>query len=441
MTSPTMAHSPYRGLRQLRPGGRPLSPDEARERAYRHRVYWAWGLLFLNVVTFYKGTWNGLPLIFPIPSFIGKILTQGSLPVSLLLAISVNRRLLIRPNVFLGLLTLLVAEAVISGVNPAAGSFIGTTYRTCRLAGFVATLWLLTPLWDRRDLLLVKCHLASLFAVLGTVLLGLLLSPGRALAQGRLSGELWPITPVQVSDYAAVALGIIIVLWFCGLARRRLMLVAAIGVTVMLLLTHTRTELVALAAGILVAGLRLFTVRARVRRVFATVSLVVAVAIVAFSSELTTWLVRGESSQELTNLSGRTTVWSGVLSDPRDRFQVIFGFGLSNKGFGGLPIDSSWIAGYYDLGLIGAGIVGAMLLFVFTTAYFRPNSPRIAVALFLVVYLMVTSYTETGLSDASAYLLELALAASLLTPPRDAVPQLPSSEWLIEPSAAERSWA
>ena len=219
------------------------------------------------------------------------------------------------------------------------------------------------------------------------------------------------------------------------------MLAAAIGLAVMLFLTHTRTELVALAAGIIVAGLRLFTVRARVRRVFAAVCLVVAVAVIAFSGEVTTWLIRGENSQELTDLSGRTTVWSGVLSEPRDRFQVIFGYGLSNKGFGGLPIDSTWIAGYYDLGLIGVGIVAAMVLFVFTTAYFRPNSPRIAVALFLVVYLMVTSYTETGLSDASAYLLELALAASLLTPSRGAAHQLPSSEWLTEPSAAERSWA
>ena len=40
-----------------------------------------------------------------------------------------------------------------------------------------------------------------------------------------------------------------------------------------------------------------------------------------------------------------------------------------------------------------------------------------ALALFLVTYCLVASFTETGLSDASAYLLELALAASLLVPP------------------------
>ena len=50
-----------------------------------------------------------------------------------------------------------------------------------------------------------------------------------------------------------------------------------------------------------------------------------------------------------------------------------------------------------------------------------PSSSRAgnarALALFLVTYLWSPSYTETGLSDASMYLLELALAASLLVPP------------------------
>jgi len=67
-------------------------------------------------------------------------------------------------------------------------------YRTCRLAEFVAILWLLSPLSERRDLLFVRCHLKALAVVLGSVLLGFLVAPGRALAEGRLSGEFWPIT-------------------------------------------------------------------------------------------------------------------------------------------------------------------------------------------------------------------------------------------------------
>ena len=79
-------------------------------------------------------------------------------------------------------------------------------------------------------------------------------------------------------------------------------------------------------------------------------------AIIAFSSVLTTWLARGENTQQLSELTGRTTVWSAVLNMPRDWFQVIFGFGLSNKASNGLPIDSHWLAAYQDLGLAGVAI-------------------------------------------------------------------------------------
>lgn len=402
---------------QARRVARSARPAEAYDRALRRRVGLAWGLVFLNVVTFYKGTWNGLPLIVPIPSAAGKVITQGALPAGLLVAWSTNRRMLIRPNVWLSLLTLMLIEALISGIHP-IGHLTGTFYRTVRFGEFVATLWLLSPLFNRRDLLLVRCQLMSLFVVLGSVFLGLLVAPNRALAQGRLSGEFWPITPVQVADYAAVALGLVIVLWFCGEApsRRTLAIVAVTGT--MLILTHTRTEVIALMAGLLVAGLSMFTARARVRKLFAGVGLTVSVAVIAFSSVLTTWLARGQNAQELTGLTGRTNVWTSVLAFPRDWFQVIFGFGLSNNGSpsSGLPIDGNWLASYEDLGLAGVAIVATLLLFVLVNAYFQPGSERRALALFLVTYLLVTSFTETGLSDASAYLLELALAASLLVP-------------------------
>ncbi len=103
---------------QARRAARLARPAEADDRMIRIRVGLAWALVFLNVVTFYKGTWNQLPLIIPIPSKIGQLMTQGALPVALLLAWSVNRRMVIRPNVFLSLLTLLLIEAFISALNP-----------------------------------------------------------------------------------------------------------------------------------------------------------------------------------------------------------------------------------------------------------------------------------------------------------------------------------
>lgn len=383
------------------------------ERRVLNRVRLSWALLFLNVLTFAAGTWNGLPLIVPIPATLGKVITQGALPAALLVALTVNRRLAIRPNVFLCLLTLLALEAVLSGTHP-AGHLVGTLYRTARLAGFVATLWALSPWWGRRDLLLLRFQLTCLGAVLGAVLLGLLIAPGRALDQGRLSGVFWPTPPTQVADFAAITIGLVVLLWLCHLLEGRVCLLVVTVVGAMLLLTHSRTELIAMTAGVFVGGLSIFMARARVRRLFASGAVLVSIVITAFSGVITSWLIRGESSQELTSLTGRTTVWEAVLKSPRDPFQVIFGYGLSNKSFNGFPVDSNWLAAYLDLGLIGVVISAMLVLFVFAAAYFAPRGPQRALALFLVTYLVVNSVTATGLSDASVAMVELALAASLL---------------------------
>ncbi len=389
----------------------PAEVAEARERWARRRVSLAWALLVLNVLTFYHVTWSGMPLILPIPSIIGKGVTQSSLPAALLLALSVNRRQIIRPNVFLCLVSLLVVEALITSLQ---AQHFGTIYRTFRLAGFVATLWMLTPWWGRRDLLLIRTHLRVMSVVLGSVLAGLLISPGSALGGGRLAGALWPTPPPQVAQFAAVSLGLVVVLWLSGLARGRITLLTVAAAGFILLMTHTRTALIAMAAGILVAGLSLFTANARVRKAFAIGGIVVSIGAITLSAVVTTWLARGQGTQQLTELTGRTNVWSDVLSTPRNWFEVIFGFGLSNKAFNGLPIDSNWLSSYFDLGLLGVIICATMLLFLLVAAYFQPRGAPRALALFLVTYCLVASFTETGFGDASTYLLELTLAASLL---------------------------
>jgi hypothetical protein len=384
-----------------------LAPAAARERWVRHRVGAVWGLLVLNAIG-YTG------LLVHIPSVVGKAITQGALPLALIVALTVNRRVIVRPNVFLCLVSLLVIEAILTSLQP---QYFGTLYRTFRFAEFVAALWLLSPWWGRRDLLLVRCHLASLSVILGSVLLGLLVAPGHALAEGRLSGALWSIPPTQVAHYAAVTTGLVVVLWLCRLLRGRVTLLVVIAAGIILLLTHTRTALVGLVAGILVAGLSLIVAKARVRKFFAAASVVVAIAIMTLSGVITTWLARGEGGKQLTELTGRTKVWGPLLALPRDKFQEIFGFGLSNNSFNGLPIDSNWLATYNDQGLFGVALWVTMLLFLFVTAYFQQRGAQRALALFLVTYCLVASFTETGLSQPSAYLLELTLAASLLVPP------------------------
>ena len=170
-------------------------------------------------------------------------------------------------------------------------------------------------------------------------------------------------------------------------------------------------------ASLLVAGLSLVVAKPRVRKLFAAVGAFAAVAVMTFSAALTTWLERGQSTQGLDNLTGRTEVWGPLLTFPRDKFQEIFGFGLSNASFNGFPIDSNWMSSYEQLGLFGVAICVIILIFLLMTAYFQPRGVRRALALFLITYCLVASFTEDGFTDVSPYLLDITLAASLLVPP------------------------
>jgi O-antigen ligase len=304
-------------------------------------------------------------------------------------------------------------EAIIACLQP---QHLGTVYRTFRLAEYVAGLWLLSPWWGRRDMLLVRCHMASLAVVQGTVILGLLVAPGHALAGHRLGGVLWGIPATEVAHYAAVTAGVAVVLWFGGMLPGRATLLITVAEGLVLVLTHTRTALIALVVGIIAAGLSLSVARVRVRRFFVAAGVIVLVVAAVGAGVLTTWLARGQSTQELTSLTGRTDFWSLVLNLPRTRFQEIFGFGLSNASFNGFPIDSNWLSSYQQEGLFGVVTCAIILLFLLVTAYFQEHGVRRALALFLITYALVASFTEDGFTDVSPYLLDLTLAASLLVP-------------------------
>src|SRR5690348_3821110 len=376
-----------------RPGAVPRDSAQARERSVRRRVGIAWALLFFNTLTYVPGG------LINLPSHIGKVLPQGALPLALLLVISVNPKLRLRPNVFLCLVTLLVVD---TAFTVAGAPHFGEIYRTLRLDAYVAALWLLTPWWGRRDMLLLRCQLGCLYVALGSVLLGLLVAPGHALAfHGRLGGVIWPMTATQVAQYAAVAAGLTMVLWLARLLSGRLTLVGVTFAVAILLLTHTRTALLALVAGILVAGLSLFTINARVRKIFAAGAVAVSIVVIALSGVVITWLARGENTQGLTTLTGRTNFWALVLNTPRTRFQEIFGFGLSNASINGHPIDSNWLAAYMQEGLFGVVVCAAILVWLLVTAFFQPRGVRRALALFLVTYCMLASFTEDTFTNAS----------------------------------------
>lgn len=380
----------------------------ARDRWLENRVWATWMLLTFNVLSFTPGL-----SIFPLPKTAGKAIAQGALFAALALAITCNKKLAIRPSFFMVLVSLLALECVFTEFT--AEFPFGTGYRTVRFLVFAIVMWLLTPFWGRKDMLLVRCHLKTLVGVMILQVVGLFVAPGRSLGN-RFAGVIWPIPGMQVAHYSAVLLGMTLILWFCGRISKRSAQILVPASMIVLVLTHTRTALVGAIAGIFVAGLSLIAAMPRVRRSFATVFVVGGTAWLIFSSEITAWMARGESTSGLETLTGRTKFWGPLLAYPRTHLQEIFGFGLNNASFNGLPIDSNWMLSYLQQGFWGITICALILIFLYSSASFAPRGVNRALALFFTTYCLVASFTEDGFTDPTTYLLDVFLAASLLVP-------------------------
>jgi hypothetical protein len=391
-------------------------PESTQFELRLRRVSLIWALLFFNVLAGSQGT------LLPVPHKVAQIMTQGALFVALMLALSINPKMQFRPNWFLGLYSVLAVNSLMMSVRLVS---LGTEYRSFRLIVFLLVLWLLTPWWGRRDLLILRSQVRFLTLILGSVVLGLLISPGKARPNGRLSGLIWPIPSTQVAHFAAELIGLMALLWICHLVSGRRTLLVLIPAMIVLVLTHTRTALIGMIIALVIAAVSLFLTRRRVRKTFAVVLLVVVVIGIPASTVLTHWLVRGQNSQQLSQLTGRTKAWTLVLSNHRPITNVIFGNGLSNGSVSGLSnpaddgaaIDSSWVLIWQDQGIVGEVLVATTLLLLLICALFRARGPTRALALYLIVYCLVAGISESGLGAASQYLLDLTVAASLITFP------------------------
>ncbi|MFG2121097.1 O-antigen ligase domain-containing protein [Streptomyces sp. NPDC048710] len=376
-----------------------------------------WGLLILNTL----GS-AGAKTIVPLPRSLIQMVTMGSLVAAFALALVVNLRLRIRASAYVFLLTLLLVESVISSANLESG--FGALFRCARLALFVGTLWLLSRWWDG-GLTFVRHHIRMYLAVLGSVAAGLVASPGAAMPDlygGRLVGALWPLTPPQIGQYAAVIIGLTVLLVLGRRTDRTSAAVVIVPSLVLLALTHTRTATLGLLIGLALAIGSLVLTSGAARRFFAWAVLCAAVAAVGFASALQTWFLRGQSQENFTSLTGRAKVWHALLTAPRTTSEYLFGVGLGDKSFGGLPIDNSWLAVYNEQGMTGVVLVATIIVVLGGVALLRPPSLSRACAIFLISYCAIASYTEAGLGDASPYLLHLAVAASLLAAPAAATP-------------------
>ncbi|GAB3008758.1 O-antigen ligase domain-containing protein [Amycolatopsis acidiphila] len=389
-----------------------LAPQVTATERTPRAVAVAWGLLILNTL----GS-TGAQTVIPLPRSVIQLVTMGALITAFALALVVNLKLRIRPSAYLLLLSLLLVVGILSSAHLEAG--LGALFRCFRLAVFVGTLWLLTRWWNGSTNF-VRFHIKAYGVVLLTVAVGLAIAPGKALPGiygGRLAGAIWPLTPPQIGQYAAVISGLALLLWLGKRIDRRSALIISIPAIALLMLTHTRTATLGLIIGLLVALLSLGLTSARARRVFAWFGLIAAFSVIALGSLLQAWFLRGQSEDNFSTLTGRAKVWDALLNAPRTVGENLFGIGLGDKSYDGLPIDNSWLAVFHEQGLVGCALVAAFLLVLAGVAALRPPSLERACAIFLIVYCISASYTEAGLGDASPYLLHLAVAGSLLARP------------------------
>ncbi|WP_028849195.1 O-antigen ligase family protein [Thermocrispum municipale] len=371
-----------------------------------------WALLIVNTL----GS-QGAETIVPLPRTVTQMITMGAVGLAFVIALVLNPRLKVRPSAYLVILTLLAAVSIAASMPLESGW--GGLFRCARLTGFVATLWLISRWWDG-SLTFVRYHVRVLMVVVASVVIGLLISPGHAMPEyydGRLVGAIWPLTAPQVGQYAAVLTGLVLILWLSKLTPGNVALFVSVPAIAVLLLTHTRTAAFGLVAGLTVALLSSLLTNPRARKVFTVGAITAGVGTVIFLPVLQAWVLRGQDQDDFGTLTGRAKVWDALLSEPRTLYQELFGTGLSDKSFTGLPIDNSWLAAYHEQGLIGASLVALFLITLLVVAVARPPSPQRACALFLIAYCLVASYTEAGLADASPYLLHLTVAAALLVTP------------------------
>jgi hypothetical protein len=378
------------------------------------RVTAIWMLIFLNGVSF-----SDIVTPFGVPRRVGQLVAYGAVFAAVVLAAALNRRLVVRMTSVIVVYTMVLVVACFSTARYLVG--FGGFVRCFRLACFLAVLWLLSPLWGHHRHLLLRAHLKAITIVCASVMIGLLIAPGAAMrgyvGDGRLIGILWPIPPPQVGMYGAYLAGLTTILWFCGeVSRSRWLIASATGV-VMIGLSQTRTAAGGLAVGLLGAAVALFTGRARVRHAVARALLALPAIAVVGAVAIPIWFTRGQSSEEFSQLTGRTKVWAQILAAPRDTLTDWIGVGLTDKSFNGLSIDNLWLSVFYDLGIVGLGLVMSLFVVIGVMVVLRPPGLGRAVGAFFLCYSLLASVTEVGLGDASIYVLHLMVAASCLADP------------------------
>jgi hypothetical protein len=296
---------------------------------------------------------------------------------------------------------------------------VGPLLRVGRLGLAIAIPILLWRWLAGRSHLFLSAHRTAHLLIGFVVLAGIAVAPGSAwTAGGRLQGIFIPMLPPRVGEIGAIIVGLTAV----ALTFRKVKgLPAGIFITLglmLLILSRTRTAAVALLAGLIVAFC--LTRRHRLgRRALRTILLLVLLAI-PLVAPIQAWAVRGQDTEALSTFTGRTRAWSAVVEQQASWRTVVLGHGLGNKaillrrGEGDIDvmaIDNGWLTLFWETGLLGVGLVLSAVVAA-VAGVLRAPTPYVRAATgFLVTYVAIASFTETGLSDLSSQTCHILVAA------------------------------
>lgn len=378
-------------------------------------LFLVWGLLLLTVQPWSRAD--------PAGGADGSSSLKGALLivciVALLMVLPPRAGLRIPPPLALYLLygTYVVIS---SAVQPDA---VQAMFRGARLVMGLFVPVLLWSVLRGRFQLMVYATVAAYAGLALTVLAGVVLAPGLAWQEGRpfqsarLIGAFLPMMAPRVGEIGAVLVGLTVLLW----AQRKVGLLVLIPVvavgTGLIVFSHTRTAALAVLLGLLVAfGTTLASPAGR--RGLGLVAGALCLAL-PFLPGIIDWALRNQDSQQIQNLSGRTTVWEFILSQPYDPQLFWLGHGIGNKkillrrGEGDInvmPIDNSWLDSYWETGMAGTILLAFAVLAAVVYALTTPGYAARACAGFLMTYVMVASVNESGLCDFSSMTLLLLVA-------------------------------
>jgi O-antigen ligase len=277
----------------------------------------------------------------------------------------------------------------------------------------LAIAYLLVLLWVRlspgRDLVARLGLLVH--AVLLAVVAGLILSPGSAvvpIAGADPTPRLRGIFPVIAPDL----LGFMAVIGLLYLASRvgpswtlhpgvRVGLAATY--VLVLLLTRARISLVLLVIALLVLMVQDARRRTRLGLLLPLIGLAALCVLSLYAGRITTFVSRGESSQALSTLTGRTVTWHQAQQAWAQRPLTGYGFYAGHRlgivsSIEAQNLDSMWIETLLDVGLIGTvPLVGLLIAGAFAVGRRRAPSRQLAVAIYATA--LASSFVNPSLQE------------------------------------------